>query len=43
MNHLLKLHIPIKQQQVSGMAEKNKLNSGEELLEYHRKREEEAE
>jgi hypothetical protein len=43
VNRLLKLHIPIKQQQVSGMAEKNKLYSGEELLEYYRKREEEAE
>jgi hypothetical protein len=43
VNRLLKLHIPIKQQQVSGMAEKNKLYSGEELLEYHHKREEEAE
>jgi hypothetical protein len=42
VNRLLKLHIPIKQQ-ISRMAEENKLYSGGELLEYYRKREEEAE
>jgi hypothetical protein len=42
MKHLLKFHAPVKQQKVSGMPEKNKLYTGEELFDYHHKKEEYA-